>query len=199
MKLVKQSGNALFLILIAVALFAALSYAVTQSGRGGGNIDRETAVIKASQMMQQAELIKQTVTKMRMFGTTFDNLDLTSHPANYHTTACSTGVDCVFASEGGGLTSEQTADGTSWTYIEAGATYFGLIDGFGPNTDQVRIVTRGVSEAVCTAFNAGLGLSAPVTDDGTAPWDAYSNEPSACFQNTLLGGDYVIYHLLGTR
>ncbi len=47
-----QKGNVLFIILIAVVLFAGLAYAVTRSGLGQGNVDRETAVLQAGQLTQ---------------------------------------------------------------------------------------------------------------------------------------------------
>ncbi len=59
-------GNALFLILIAVALFAALSYAVTQSGRGGGSIQREQTAIQAAQVLQYLQYVKHSHDRLRI-------------------------------------------------------------------------------------------------------------------------------------
>ena len=61
-------GNALFLILIAVALFAALSYAVTNSGRGGSGIDREQAEILAAELMNQAAAIQSQYQRLKIIG-----------------------------------------------------------------------------------------------------------------------------------
>ena len=63
-----QSGNALFLILIAVALFAALSYAVTNSGRGGGGIDREQASLIASQIIQEVGRVQTARMRLNISG-----------------------------------------------------------------------------------------------------------------------------------
>jgi hypothetical protein len=63
-----QRGNALFLILIAVALFAALGYAITQSGRGGGNITNQTALITAGQVSEAPADIRSAVSRMVLSG-----------------------------------------------------------------------------------------------------------------------------------
>ena len=61
-----EGGNVLFLILVAVVLFVALSYAVTQSSRGSGGADKELQDIHAAQLLQYLVSIKQAVTRMQI-------------------------------------------------------------------------------------------------------------------------------------
>jgi hypothetical protein len=62
--MLNSRGNALFLILIAVALFAALAYAVTQSSRGGGTSSREQVEIDVALAIQQAAMIETTINRL---------------------------------------------------------------------------------------------------------------------------------------
>ena len=60
--MITQRGNILFLILLAVVLFAALSYAVTQGMRGGGkDAGPEKFKTLASQILQNVSLMENTM------------------------------------------------------------------------------------------------------------------------------------------
>ncbi len=62
-----QRGNILFLILLAVVLFAALSYAVTGSQRGGvKDASSETASSCAARLLAYGSLLEQTISRMQM-------------------------------------------------------------------------------------------------------------------------------------
>ncbi len=75
-----QSGNVLFLILIAVALFAAVTYAVTSSSRtGGGDSANEQTDMIASQIIQYGEAVKQGFLRLR----TTNNCPLEQIAATY--------------------------------------------------------------------------------------------------------------------
>ena len=105
-----QSGNVLFLILIAVALFAALSYAVTQSTRGGGNANDEVSQIDRAQIFQFAGYVKIAVDRMRVINSCADE-DISAHAdfwghTNYqHTPTVSD--DCKIYHPDGGAVSYQ--------------------------------------------------------------------------------------------
>ena len=59
-----QNGNALFLVLIAITLFGALSYAVTQSFTSGSNNDQERTRLKATEIQEYAADMETAVQRL---------------------------------------------------------------------------------------------------------------------------------------
>ena len=186
----RQSGNALFLILIAVALFAALSYAVTQSGRGGGSIDRETAVIAASQLQQYASSVEQALLRLRIVNGCSDTeigFDNTVVPVVYaHANGPADNSCEVFDSNGGGLSFQPPPNGVNdGTDIEftSRVQVFGqgqtnpVGGGHDAEADLV-FMLRGVTEAACTQINTEAGLSGIPVDAGDLNQDYFDGDYS---------------------
>ncbi len=68
-----QSGNVFFYIFLAVALFGALSYAVSQSGRGTvQSITNERDRLNATEVVDYTETMAKAVGTMRLRGVTAD-------------------------------------------------------------------------------------------------------------------------------
>ena len=157
-----------------MALFAALSYAVTQSGRGGGNIDRETTALAAAQIVQYAGLIQQTIQRLQISAgcaddelsfwddsngdNTEDNMD------NYFNPNAPSDRSChIFQPEGGSLNSmdlDQSILDTSFS----SAAFYGdfyilttrLSDNLGTIARDLVLVTPYVSDDFCTVYNENL-------------------------------------------
>jgi hypothetical protein len=63
----REDGNVLFLILIAIVLFAALSYAVSQSTRGGGiDPSDEKAELLAAEILNYVTAMQTAITRLQV-------------------------------------------------------------------------------------------------------------------------------------
>ena len=213
----RQSGNALFLILIAVALFAALSYAITQSGRGGGTISREQVTIAAAQMTQFSSSIHAVVQRMAITGTPVADmvydLDMTQAPCSV------TPQNCVFSPSGGGATYIDPPPNTGTTWNFAPVNQGNYIKDVGTNTDltgtESTVFLQLLSEPLCRAINKGLGFGDSVVNNTGAldelstgsntnaaygargsVVDAYPGEPYGCTFDSIGFNEYVYYHAL---
>lgn len=106
----REDGNALFLILIAVALFAGLSYAVTQSGRSSGqSVSEESNMILSSQVMQYPAGIRTGITRMLIRGTAVSELEFHDPSDPLYTAETSREV---FHPDGGGVAYQRVIQDT---------------------------------------------------------------------------------------
>ncbi len=170
-----ESGNVLFLILIAVALFAALSYAVTQSSRsGGGDAGRETNLINSAQLTQYPAGIRTAIVRMIVGGV--DATTLSFNPPSDFDNLTNGGSDPnveasgVFFPDGGGATytqapSEVMAGESLGTWVFNAENEINLVgttdSGASPTAATADIVAflPGVALAVCNRINEQLGIA----------------------------------------
>lgn len=178
-----QRGNALFLILIAVALFAALSYAVTSSGRSGGSeISREKTILAASQAIEYGGLLQSAIDRLRVVNRCTDNQISFENAivTGYANAGAPLDKRChVLDPAGGGLTSLAPPpginDGSPW-FFRANRVYllgpdktYCLESASTPCTELIAYL-KNVTNAACIELNRKLNKVTTITaqDNGTA-------------------------------
>ncbi len=172
----QQRGNILFLILLAVILFAALSYAVTRGERGQvQSVSPERAQTLASQMVQAATL---TENSLRRFILSTDlppgKIDLfkTGFTSNGDVTGCASSTCNLYDPAGGNVTVPMLpAEAFDTAAANCSSNYGPLVDGrprprvfiasvngIGTDLPELVLVTCGVKIEVCRAINYAMGL-----------------------------------------
>jgi hypothetical protein len=222
----REKGNALFLILIAVALFAALTYAITQSSRSGtGDATREQDTINAAAITQIGASIAQSYMRMTLTGTAAANIVYANPPggdcpginsaggADY-APFCASGTDCFFSSDGGGAPVPHVPPSVYAPSFQNYATAYkgvvlygpgtgacssvGVVSGLGTGAAELIFAVQGIKQGVCDAINRGLGVTPSGPNGGTwTPISATTGQQAACFDfGAPYSGMYVYYQVL---
>lgn len=184
-----QSGNALFLIIIAVMLFGALGFAVSgmMRGTGGKGASEEQAKIYAAEIVQYAQTVKDTIRNLQISNDcaddeiSFENAQVSGyeHPMPVR-------EECkLFDASGGGilfqtLNEVNTATGLYFTGASG-------VRNVGTNEHDLLMVVFGMSDEVCKMLNkqAKIANSNTIQDDNVG----YSYFTGAYAGSPILIGD----------
>ncbi len=208
----KSDGNVLFLILIAVVLFAALSYAVTTSTRQGGeDTEKENIKLQASELFQYATMIDTAVTRLKLFkGCSDENLSFESaQTGTLYENTNNPAVDerChIFSSQGGGVSYKSlneamldSSNSSSKYYgdpLFTGSTRVHRLgtDSNGVNSKELILVFPYLTEALCAEMareTTGLNPAGGIPRDNNIFFD-HRNSSNSYYTGTFpsFGGGF---------
>ncbi len=177
-----QRGSALIYILVAVALLAALSYAITQSSRGNlSHLTDEKARLLASEIIEYANVVTSATAQLRLRAGSDSLLcyDDDNWGANdYDHAGCSNTQNRIFSLDGGGVTwanapaeamdTTATPDNLWHFYADNEVENVGSTCGAASCADLL-MVTDELNLDVCIKLNELLGVDNP---SGAPPVDS---------------------------
>ncbi len=221
-----ESGSAIFYVLLAVGLLAALSFAVVQGDRSSiGKVAGDKARLSASEIMDYGAVLKKATVQLRLRGTTLSNLSFAHSSADAaYGTYDNSPDDEVFNPEGGAVLytvpnpiALAVAGRMFEFYGENEVELVGSTCGATACADLIAAVA-GLKEEVCIQINNALSVGA---EDAAPPSDTamdttryggsfgytrtigdedadLAGKSAACFENTSTG-EYVYYQVLIAR
>ena len=166
--MINERGNVLFLVLIVAALFAALSYAVTQSSDGSGSsIDYERNEILASDILKYAKTLERGVSTILNNGHSENDISFAHDDlAGYGTYGDSPETE-VFNPLGGGVTLRTFPQATADDWIFSGGNVVREVGSFeewgscDSTCADLVVLLPNVSEELCMQINDLLGVDNP--------------------------------------
>lgn len=182
-----ESGNALWIILIALALLATLTITVTRSSdttEDSGNTEQNR--IAAGEIIRYAQSVEQIIQRMQMNGISENDISFENDDVSgYENANCTTGDCKIFDVEGGGLTYKTPK--TDWldksqsAQALYGEWFFpnmvcvsGLDDGTACTdgdsvlNEELVIILPYIKKSLCIALNKLANVTNP---GGTPPQD----------------------------
>lgn len=163
-----ESGNVIFFVLLAVVLIGLVTAAMRSGGLEGAHVDREQALMQATQVRQYAAELERGV--VFILSGNASEMDLrfahTDAHAEYGNDFSITPSFQVFHPQGGGaeyrLPPGGVNDGSKWEFYGNAA-----LPGVGSDNGELVAVLPNMTEAVCTQINdmngydGGVVLSDP--------------------------------------
>lgn len=180
-------GNVLFIILIAIFLIGALTVAIQSTSQTGNeNIDRESQIIRYSQVKQYVSEVRNAISFI--FENDFSESDIRfAHPdapADYGLIS-DTPERQVFARSGGGATYKEPPaginDGSDWEYY--GGTH---MPDAGSDRAELIMVLPNVSEIFCDFINEEIGYTSRPQDSSSCLYEGSAGrfDGGTLFNNT---------------
>ncbi len=166
----QERGSIFFYLLLAVALFSAINFVMSNIGKTGGGqqFTEERNRMMASEIVTQGNQLAEAVAKLRLRGIpasqiSFVHKDENAVPGTIYTNAnCTTDKCQVFALNGGGLEPLKPVPNTNNGEM---LVYTGTLrlDTAGNTANDLIAIMPNVSEAVCTEINRLTGSPIPLT------------------------------------